>query len=165
MKIYIGFSSPIKKMIGAELIKFWSETDYSHVYLRFEYQNSKDVIFHAAHGLVHFKSVANLLKENKIIKEYEIEVNCTKHELFFDECMEISGEPYSKCQLIKIFVSDVIFKLTSKVVSFNDSKGYICSELVGKLCIDELGLKFDKPTFLLKPLDIDLKLQEVYGKI
>jgi len=155
MKIFIGFSKPSEFKIGAELISLWTNSPYSHVYMRFEYKCSKSAIFHAAHGMVHFKSPTNLQKENTIIKEYSIEVDQCEHDEIFDECMELAGEPYSRLTLLKIFLSDIIFYTTGRVINWSNSPGYICSELVGKVCTDRLNIHFNKPIFLLKPNDID----------
>ncbi len=158
MKIHIGFSKPNTFKIGAELIALWTNSPYSHVYMRFDYETSKSAIFHAAHGMVHFKSPSNFEKENTTIKEYSLEVSVLEHDEIFDQCMELAGEPYSKLTLLKIFISDIIFSTTGKVIAFENSPGYICSELVGKICSDRFGMRFDKPIFLLKPSDIDEEL-------
>ena len=161
-RLFIGFSSPINFKIGAEAIKWWTNSLYSHCYLRFEYKNSKTAIFHAAHGMVHFRSETNFFRENKSIKEYEIQLTDQSHSELFDECMDLAGENYGKVELIKIFLSDIIYSMARKEIPWENSSGYICSELVGKLCIDRLGLSFSKPTYLLKPFDIDSKLKEFY---
>lgn len=158
MKIHIGFSCPRKFMIGAEAIMWWTNYPYSHTYLRFEYSDSRDAIFHAAHGSVHFLSVGNFQRDNKSIKEYTIEVSSELHDQLFDQCMDLAGEKYSVMELVNIFISDVVFKTMHKEVKVYNNRGYICSELIGKLCEDRLQLTFSKPLFLLKPSDIDLAL-------
>ena len=158
MKICIGFSRPSSFKIGAKLIAWWTDSLYSHVYVRFEYQLSKSAIFHAAHGMVHFKSPFNFQKNNIIVKEYSFEVDSFEHDEIFDDCMELAGESYSKITLAKIFLSDIIFNITGKVINLGDSPGYICSELVGKICTDRLKISFNKPLFLLKPSYIDTGL-------
>lgn len=161
-KVYIGFSYPKQFKIGAKAIAWWTDSPYSHVYIRFAYSQSKDAIFHAAHSMVHFRSVDNFLRENNSIKEYEIEMSDTCHEHFFDECMELAGENYSTLDLVNIFISDVAFWSTKRVIHFQNSKGYICSELVGSLIKDRLQLNITKPLFLLKPKDIDVALSSKY---
>lgn len=159
MYVYIGFSYPKDFKIGARAISWWCETPYSHVYLRFSYDGSKDAIFHAAHGMVHFKSIPNFQRDNLVIKEYKIELTEKEHSDLFDECMGLAGETYSVVTLGKIFASDVTYKVCQRTINWKDSPGYICSELVGKLCVEQLKIQFNKPKFLLKPLDIDLGLQ------
>lgn len=161
-KMFIGFSYPVKFKVGAAAISWWTERPYSHVYLRFSYINSKDAIFHAAHGMVHFLSFANFKRDNEICKEYEIEVPDCEHDLWFDECMELAGEKYGTIELCKIFISDLAWMVCKKPISWVNGRGYICSELLGNLCVNRLGLSFDKPLFLLKPSDIDEKLDGLY---
>lgn len=165
MKIHIGFSCPNKFMIGAKAIMWWTGSPYSHTYLRFEYADSKDAIFHAAHGLVHFLSVGNFLRKNKSVKEYTIEVSSKLHNELFDQCMDLAGEKYSTMELVNIFISDVIFMALQKEVKVYNNRGYICSELMGKLCQDQLKLSFKKPLFLLKPSDIDEALSQKFPVI
>lgn len=156
---YIGFSYPREFKIGAAGIAWWSNAKYSHVYIRFEYQDSKDAIFHAAHGMVHFKSVPNFERDNLVIKEYLIQLSEQEHSELFDECMDLAGEKYSLITLGKIFASDITYKVCQRTINWKDSPGYICSELVGELCIERLKIQFNKPKFLLKPVDIDLGLK------
>ncbi len=160
MKIHIGFSCPNKFMIGARAIMWWTESPYSHTYLRFEYTDSKDAIFHAAHGSVHFLSVGNFLRKNKAVKEYTIEVSSELHNQLFDQCMDLAGEKYSTMELVNIFISDLVFMALQKEIKVYNNRGYICSELIGKLCQDRLQLTFNKPLFLLKPGDVDLALSQ-----
>ncbi len=158
--IHIGFSKPNTYKIGAEAISWWMGTEYSHVFIVFEYQDSKSAVFHAAHGSVHFKSLDNFKLSNNIVKMYSINVPNEKHDQLFDRCMNLSGEDYSKLELAKIFTQDLYYSICKKQLPFEDSTGYICSELVGKLLIAEFDTTFEKPTYLLKPLDILTKLQE-----
>lgn len=154
-KIHVGFSYPKRFKIGAKAISLWMNRPYSHVYVRLTYPNSKDVIFHAAHGMVHFKSISNFLKENDVVKEYEMDMTEVCSDSFFDQCMELAGEKYSIAELINIFISDVHFYLFRKNIKLYNNRGYICSELVGELCQNKLKIRFNKPLFLLKPSDID----------
>lgn len=163
MKIKIAFSKPSHFKMGAELISWWTNRDYSHVLLIFEYADSKPAVFHAAHGMVHFKSLPNFLKENKIVKEYIIEIEDAYHTKFFDDCMDLAGEDYSIIELLQILAVDLSFMIFKKDIGTKQMPGYICSELVGKFCIEKLKIQFNKPTYLLKPDDIDKKLNEKYS--
>lgn len=157
-KIYIGFSYPKEFKIGAKAIAWWTSSPYSHVYLRFESSKIPSSVYHAANGMVHFREFDNFTKDNHIIKEYEIELNDDHRLQTLIRCMKLSGEKYGTAELVKIFISDIAFAVCEKIFIFQNSKGYICSELVGELCRDMLGLSFEKPLFLLKPIDIDKKL-------
>lgn len=156
MKIMIGFSSPNKWKLGAESIKWWSSSKYSHVYIRFESSNPKvpSTVYHAAHGMVHFRTFDKFKEDNIVIKEYTIDTTLEDRTDILVHCMELSGEPYGTMELITIFAKDLLHYL-GKDLKTKDGKGYICSELVGSILIDKFGYKFDKPTYLLKPTDID----------
>lgn len=157
--IHIGFSYPKKKFTpGAALIAWWTNKPYSHVFFRFSYSDSKDAVFHASHGLVHFLSANKFRRDNTICKEFTLVVSDQEQDLWFDECMSFAGEKYGTIELIKIFISDLSWIALKKKVSWKNGGGYICSELIGNLCVNRLGLTFDKPLFLLKPSDIEDKL-------
>ena len=164
-KIHIGFSRPKKFKIGSAAISWWTGCPYSHTYLRFEYADSRDAVFHAAHGSVHFLSVRNFQRDNKSVKEYEIEISDELHNQLFNVCMDLAGEKYSVMELVNIFISDVTWMVFKKEVKVYNNRGYICSELMGKLCQDQLKLSFNKPLFLLKPSDIDDALSQKFPVI
>ena len=44
---------------------------------------------------------------------------------------------------------------------FKDQNGYICSELICEL-LEDMGIKFSKPKYLVQPDDI-MKALEIYG--
>ena len=159
-KIYVGFSNPKKFKIGAEAIKLaQNHAEYSHTYVRFP-NNDKtpSVVYHAAHGLVHFKKYDNFLIDNNTVKEYEIQVSSETKLAIVLLCIDLSGEGYGHLELLKIAISDLIYSLVKKEIKFKNSRGYICSELVGLICNKHLGIVFDKPLNLLKPVHIDKAL-------
>lgn len=158
-KLYVGFSYPREFKIGAKAIAWWSSVDYSHVYLRFDSQKIPSSVYHAAHGMVHFREYGKFMEENKVIKEYEIEVSDADYLKTLIRCMLIAGDKYGFSELFKILSSDIAYSVFKKELQFENGKGYICSELVGELCKDVLQLKFNKPLYLLKPLDIDQNLK------
>lgn len=163
MKIYIGFSKPRKFKIGSELIRWWSGTNYSHVYIRFISNNIPSSVYHAAHGMVHFRSFVKFKEENCVIKEYEIDITDKIKKEMLTHCMLLSGDSYGYVELLKIFLSDCFYSITGKQIGFKDNKGYICSELVGEFLSKKLGIVIKKPLFLLKPSDIDKLLINKYN--
>lgn len=163
MRLAVGFSKPNKFKIGAWLISKWINKPYDHAFVAFYYDDSKAAVFEAAQGNVHFKSLVNFINENEIVKLYPIDIAKKEHIEFFDECMNLSCEPYSIKELVNILFYDICYKLGKKI-TVPDCKGYICSELVGKLLIDKMNITFDKPKQLLSPADIEDKLQELHIK-
>lgn len=161
--VYIGFSKPIKWKIGAAAISWWTDRPYSHVYVRFVSSDPQipSNVYHAAHGMVHFRAFENFLLDNKVIKEYKIPMSAQTRKRTLIHCMKINGEGYGYSELGKIFISDIAYSCFQKQIHFKNGKGYICSELVGKLMTEELGHTFNKPLNLLKPSHIEDKLKEL----
>lgn len=162
--IIVGFSTPNKWKIGAEAIKWWTSSPYSHVYIRFESSNPKvpSTVYHAAHGMVHFRTFEKFKNDNTVVKEYAVDSSPEDRTDILVHCMELSGEPYGTMELIKIFGKDLLHYF-GKDFKTTDGRGYICSELVGTIMIDKFGYKFNKPTYLLKPTDIDEALGKQQG--
>lgn len=160
--LVIGFSYPKEFKLGAKAISIWMNAPYSHVYLRFKNEDTGiSIVYHAAHGMVHFIEYENFKATNNVIKEYPIKISEIHYKETSNECIKLAGIPYGYSELIKIFIRDITYNLGQEI-QIKDSPGYICSELVGKLCIDRLGLKFDKPKHLLTPRDIDNALAQIY---
>jgi hypothetical protein len=147
-KIVIGASRSPK--IGSKLIQWWIGAPYSHVYSKWYLSDQdREIVYHAAHGMVHFKSSENFKKENEIVKEFTIELTCDQFANFSSTCIDLAGEPYSKLELLQILMSDI----SNGNIRFKDQPGYICSELMADL-LEDLGYKFNKPKFLINPRDI-----------
>ena len=80
MKIIIGCSRNNK--IGSELIQWWLNTNYSHVYAKWHLNDqNRDIVYQASHGMVHFRASNHFNKDNTVVKEFEIEFD----EKFFFE--------------------------------------------------------------------------------
>lgn len=158
--IFIGFSKPRKFKIGAKLISWWTDTAYSHVYIRFPENKISSTVYHAAHGMVHFKTAENFSKENETVIEYKIEATEEAKLAVLQHCMNLSGEKYGYTELIKIFCLDLCDRLSCNKFRTYDGSGYICSELVGTIMSDFMYIEWNKPKYLLKPKDIEDKLIE-----
>jgi hypothetical protein len=157
MKIIIGCSRNSSCKIGSELIQLWQGTNYSHVYARWYLSSQeRDIVFQAAHGMVHQISLNNFTKTNVIVKEFILELSDEQFKKFSQKCIDLCGIPYSKLQLLQIFISGA----TNGKVKFVDQKGYICSELMAELLEDFFSIKFDKPKFMLEPVDIVKMLEK-----
>jgi hypothetical protein len=155
MNVIIGFSYPKKFKVGAYLISWWLSKPYSHTYIRFESSRLPSNVYHAANGMVHFRSYDNFLKNNIIIDEYKIPCDEKTRLAVLNECIQLSGEKYGHCELLKILISDFLHFFIKKDISFKNSKGYICSELVGRILVNQFKFTFNKTLFLLKPNDIE----------
>ena len=153
-KIIIGASRNTK--IGSELIQWWIDANYSHVYIRWNLeQQDRDIVYHASHGMVHFRSFENFSNENIIVEEFELELSDEQFKKISSKCIDLAGQPYSKLELLQILLCDI----AKGSIKFEDQPGYICSELMCEL-LEDLGYVFEKPNFLVTPKDIIDKLKE-----
>lgn len=96
-------------------------------------------------------------EENEIVKSYELYITDEQYIKLVAKCVDLAGIEYSRIELLKIFIKDIGDKFGYNVNGFQNSKGYICSELLGELLID-LGVSFDRPPFLLRPDHIEKAL-------
>lgn len=153
MKLIIGASRSNK--IGSEALQWWMRTNYSHVYARWTLKTqARDIVYHAARGMVHYQSLDNFTKQNIIVKEFVLDITDEQFKKFSVKCIDLAGEKYSKLELLQIFLSDV----SGGKIHFEDQKGYICSELMCEL-LEDLNIKINKPKFLVRPDDIVMALE------
>lgn len=113
-------SSPIDWKFGAELIKLYQHTEFSHVAIV-----KDNLVFQASHGRVHCVHIDTFLAENFIIDHFEIEDSSVDLDFVYHQL----GKPYSYTQILEI-----AFKyLTGIKILFNNRNNqFICSEFVGK---------------------------------
>lgn len=156
MKIVIGASR--NELIGSKLIQWWMKTDYSHVYARWYLTSQeREIVYQASRGMVHFQSLENFTRSNSVVREFALDITEEQFKAFSRKCIDLAGEKYSKIELVQIFLSDI----SNGKIHFEDQPGYICSELMCEL-LEDLGIKFDKPKYLVQPGDI-VKALEIYG--
>lgn len=155
MGVVLGFSYPKKFKIGAWLIAKWMGKPYSHVYLKFESNRIPNTIYHASHGMVHFMTEKNFLKDNNIIKEVRLPSDEIGRLVVLTHAMEISGIKYGYSELFKIVLTDICTYLKCPIFKTHNGTGYICSELLGEILEDLYNIKWNKPKHLLKPSDIE----------
>lgn len=163
MKIYVGFSKPIKYKIGAKAISWWIGAPYSHTYVRFESSDPEipSNVYHAAHGMVHFMTQERFHSINQTVVEYQIEVTKEERKAQLIKAMKLQSVEYSTLELVNIFLYDLCNKLGCDKVKFHDPKGYICSELVADIIEIKFQIKWIKERYLLSPKDIELKLKDL----
>jgi hypothetical protein len=136
-------SSPIKWKIGAELIKLYQGTKFSHIAIV-----KDDLVFQASHGYVNCTYIDNFLAENKIITSFEVDDSMVD----MDFVKRQLGKPYGKMQLVEIgfkFITGI------KILKNNNNDQFICSEYVGK------ALKLDWVNDLTTPLEVAKYLESI----
>ena len=157
--IFIGFSYPKKCKIGAEAIKWWTSSSYSHTYIRFEGKGEiPSSVYHAANGSVHFMDFERFKEKNWVHKEYKIDLEDDVRNKILADCIRLASTKYGYTELVKIFYVDLHYMLGLGIPDTWNSPGYICSELVGKVMVKHLDFKLDKPLYLMKPNEIDQAL-------
>jgi hypothetical protein len=111
-------SSPKKWKLGAQLIKFYQKTEFSHIAIV-----KGQLVFQASHGYVNCMHVDTFLEDNKVINKFKIpesavDMNYVYHQL---------GKKYSYQQIFQIALK----YLTGITIRIKNNK-FICSEFVGK---------------------------------
>lgn len=159
--IYIGFSKPASTKLGSELIRWWIKKPYSHVFVAWKSdQISRVLLYHAAHGSVHFRSYAAFAQENTVVRLYKIELSEEQYVALVQKCVDLSGISYGYSELIKILAKDTCDLLGFQCKMVENSRGYICSELLAEL-LKELGAEFTRPAHLVRPDHVEDSLAEI----
>jgi hypothetical protein len=132
--VIIGFSRPSEFKIGAEVIKLYMGTSYSHVYLKIKskWYNS-GIIFQASHGKVHCVCEPHFRSENEIIAEFKYEIESAKYKELYTYCIEALQKPYGYLGIIKLAFHK-LFKRGDGARTFH------CSELAAR-ALPSLAIK------------------------
>lgn len=157
MELIIGFSKPNKFKLGAWLISAWIGKPYSHVYIRYTDAQGRDLVFQAAHGMVHLIEWYNFRLHNTTVATKTLTVTQSQYETLRDFYYNELGAPYSYLGLISVPLHDLLWKLGFYFKGVDDP-GYICSELCAKALRQILNIEFQKPNNLVRPDDIERAL-------
>jgi hypothetical protein len=143
IKVSVGFSRRHKRNPLNWLISLVERTEASHVFIKI-YSKSLDrnLIYHADLRGVFFIGEESFIKNNKILKEYDISSSIDEQfrikmlQFTIDE----SGKRYNTLQLLGILYIRIMKVFGFKVLNpfRNNAKSYICTELVIRMLV-ELG--------------------------
>lgn len=136
-------SSPKTWKIGAELIKLYQRTEFSHVAII-----KDNLVFQASHGYVNCCHIDIFLQENNIVYVHEIEPSLIDMDFVYRQL----GKKYS---IIQVFAVPIL-RLVKATWSGNGDEKFICSEFVGK------ALKLDWVGELTTPKEIDNYLRSIW---
>lgn len=136
-KIIVGFSTKPKAPI-ARIIRAVEGTPYSHVYLkRYTGYYKKWLIYQANNDGIHFITEKTFLaNENKVIREYELEVTKEEEREMVGRAMEMLGTPYGFVQIFGMFLIRLAYKVFGWKLKnpFRDgTQTQVCSELLYNL--------------------------------
>jgi hypothetical protein len=143
----IATSSPKGFKIGAELIKQYQGTKFSHILII-----KDNLVYQASHGYVNCWYIDNFLAANDIVHVYEVEDSIVD----FDFVQKQLGKRYSYLQILEIS-----FKYLTgiKILVNNGNQQFICSEFVGK------ALRLPWVTDLTTPLEVATYLDSVSPRV
>lgn len=171
-ELIIGFStnkSPYNLISGA--IRLAQRTNYSHVYIRTESDWWQRSLIYQASGIsVNMMTLNVFEKDNKIIKEFRIQVDDEVYKEVVRYAMDQCGIGYGWTQLFGLGFVLFVEALTGKRISNPSKGGFICSELVARL-LRQLEDTLNVEDFLIQnnltydtisPKDIDTLLSRYF---
>lgn len=155
--IIVGFSHSTKTFSPfSKAIQLWDKTNYSHVYFEFEsIKYDVDMVYQASSTMLNYMSKDVFLLNNKVIKEFKLELTDEQYFNLMQSCMKSAGLKYGQLEIVGIVIAEI---LRLDYNPFADSERYICSEWVGEQ-LEALGYSFIKDLALLKPSDIYMELE------
>ena len=157
-KLTVGFSSSTKNFAPfCKAIELYQHTNYSHVYFKFETtKNHVIMIYQASSTMLNYMSQGVFLIHNKVIQEFELEIEDAVYDKIMLNCMLSAGLGYSIKQVFGLLIANVLHLKTNPL---SDPEKYVCSEWVAEQ-LEVAGYVFDKPIDLITPKDINLKLSK-----
>ncbi len=160
--VTVVFTKSKKKFpIFSWLIMLWTWKSYSHVALKVDLSWLEgSMYFQASEGKVNYEYESHFLRENEIIKSYQIEIPKDIYSKLAAERMKSAGENYGFMQNVGIVLVDIC-KLFGKEISNPWKKGKNCSELIYNLILKPLNpeLNFDPET--IKPHHVERIIKEL----
>jgi hypothetical protein len=131
-KITIGFSKPKKFKIFAAAIQLLFGTPYDHVYIQFKSEFfSRGLIYQASKLMINFMGVDVFLAENKIVKEFDINISDEALKNLVQFAIDNAGKPYGMKEAFGIGLVRVAEIFGKKID--NPFRGrtetYVCSVL------------------------------------
>lgn len=163
MNTLIGFSSPKKFKIGAELIKLWQgRTTYSHVYLKV-YSNYTEewLVYQASHGMVNCTHYDNFLAENMPVVEIGVYISPDNLRATIKKAQTLLGRDYGTVGLLKLVIYRIITSTgmgCASMKAWGDGlKTFHCSEFLATLLPE---YAHGNPDYI-EPVHIYNKLQSI----
>jgi len=160
MNIIIGFSSAKSKYaLFGKAIELVEKRPFSHALVIYQDPiTGIDMVFQAAHGIVHSCSFSKFCEYNNIIKLYKLEFTQQEYDEFYKMMLTLLGTKYGWCQIIGIFIKKLIH---IESPFHNGLQSIICSELAARICkIKNIPITIDLDS--ITPSDLDKILSEIY---
>ncbi len=159
MNLVIGFSRSKHKLpLLGWLIMFCERTRFSHTYLRIRSESlDEDLIYQANASGIYFTGKDVFESHNQVVREFQIKISDTEKRVLLKWCIQNSGKPYGKLQLLGVAIKRLIklFGVNVKNPFANGETLQYCSEVVAR-ATQHLSIK-------LVEVDFDsIGLKEVY---
>jgi len=157
--VYIEASKPKNHPfpILSWAIRLVEGTEYSHVYIRWWDENSSDyLVFEAMGKKVQISKYSELLKKREVIKSVKLSINVHQKATAIKLMYEMEGIPYGLIQLAGMLLAKMAnllgFKTKNPFTSKRESM--VCSEAVGYVLRDALGIPIPYDMDLLSPKEV-----------
>jgi hypothetical protein len=153
--IIVGFSTHKGNAIGADLIRKYMGTEFSHVFFKFKEEHYTDYsVFHAVGRGLSYVCETRFLKTNQIVAQFELSVSDETYYELLNDCHASSGLKYGYLQNLGILIVECLNKLGCKFTKNPINDGINCSEWVAYLLEEMYGEWTDKDYNLVTPLDV-----------
>ncbi len=159
--ITVGFSRPKKWNPLSWAIMKAQGAEYSHVYMKFYSSSLERELIYQASGLqVNFVGSKLFNDHHLTVHEFQFQISEESHKKALQFAVDNAGKPYSIKQLFSILSYISINKPLFK----DGRSAYVCSELIGQMLKEDLGIKVEQDLDLIMPKDIyQILLKEFYG--
>jgi hypothetical protein len=155
MKIYVGFSHNRNGAIGSKLIRWYLDSQFSHVYLRTQLPLlSETTVLHATGDGLYPMSYSNFLKKNIPVVEYTIEISDEKFYQIINLAHMSFGQKYGFAQNLGIVIQKILTRLGIREDDNILDDGVNCSEWIYEVLEEVYGQWTEKDKDLVTPKDI-----------
>lgn len=154
--ISIGFSTPKEWMPFAALIRASEQTPYSHSYVRIPAPRiGEDLIYQASSTRVNFWGGTYFDDNEKVIKEFILEISDEAKFKLLQRAIRRLGKPYGVKQVVGMGCVIVARWFGKRIKNpFADGEdSYVCSEIVWEV-LEELGIEVGVDRDVATPKDI-----------
>lgn len=150
--MYIGFSKPKGFKLGAQIIKWWMNAPFSHVYLLvYSKYTQQWLVYQASHGMVHCRTYDVFLEDNLVCAEFDLELPKDRLKACVTKAQQLLGRPYGYLGLIRIGLHKLGFP-----VSGDGARSFHCSEFIAALfpeLVQKHETDFIEPIHLYRMLE------------
>lgn len=160
--IIVGFSTPRKPSIFSKLIRWADKTEYSHVYLYWEWPLiERQVIYQASKLAVNFESNITFDSHALRIEEYEVQLSDQCHKEIMQFCMDNSNKPYGVKEILGFAYVKICGWIGQKVHNPFPTHGasFVCSKLGAEILQMAKAIDMSVSIEDIDPLDLNVLIK------